>query len=109
MAKFYGVVGYSITVEKKPGVLVPEIIERYYSGDLLRFNSRYQSSGNLNEDITVSNEISIIADPFAYENFQHMRYINFMGTNWRITNADASNYPRIILTLGGVYHVKKQT
>ena len=108
MAKFYGVVGYSITVEKKPGVFVPEIIERYYSGDLLRFNSRYQTSGNLNEDITVSNEISIIADPFAYEYFQHMRYINFMGTNWRITNADASNYPRIILTLGGVYNAKKQ-
>lgn len=108
MAKFYGAVGYSITVEKKPGVYVSEIIERKYSGDLLRFNSKYQSSGNLNEDITVSNEISIIADPFAYENFQHMRYIVFMGTKWRITNADASNYPRIILSLGGVYNGKKQ-
>lgn len=108
MAKFYGVVGYAIDVEKKPGVYIHEIVERRYSGDLLRFNSRWQTTGNLNDDITVSNEISIVADPFAYENFQHMRYIVFMGTKWRITNADASYYPRIILTLGGVYNGQKQ-
>lgn len=108
MAKFYGKVGYAIQVEKKPGVFVPEIVERGpYSGDLLRFNSRWQTTGDLNDDITVSNEISMIADPFAYENFQFMRYIEFMGTKWRITNADASYYPRIILTLGGVYNGKK--
>lgn len=104
MAKFYGVIGFATTIEKKPGVYIPETIERRYSGELLRFNSRWQSNSNLNDDITVSNEISIVADPFAYENFSHMRYVTFMGIKWRIANADASSYPRIILTLGGVYN-----
>lgn len=103
MAKFYGNVGYIETVETEPGCWEEQIIERPYYGDLIRNTSRYQSSGGVNDDININNNISIIADPYANENFQHMRYVEFMGAKWKITNVEIQ-YPRIILTIGGVYN-----
>ena len=103
MAKFYGNVGYVKSVETDPGIWSEQPIEHPHFGDVIRNTSRYQPSGGVNDDININNSISIIADPFASENFQHMRYVVFMGTKWKITNAEVQ-YPRIILTLGGVYN-----
>ena len=103
MAKYYGKIGYATSEEVKPGVWKKRITEREYFGDVIRNTRRLQSSGNLNDNIIVSNEISIVADPYANENFQHMRYIEWMGTKWKITNIEVQ-YPRLILTLGGIYH-----
>ena len=105
MAKYYGAIGYAETVETKPGVWKEQITERMYSGDLLRNTSRFQSTDKLNDDINISNEISIIADPYANQNFHLMRYIEFMGTKWKITNVEVQ-YPRLILTIGGLYNGK---
>ena len=106
MAKYYGVIGYSDTVEVEPGIWDEEITTKPFSGDEVRNTSRYQSSGGVNDDINISNSISIIADPYASENFHHMRYAEFMGTKWKITNVEVK-YPRLILTLGGVYNGKQ--
>ena len=103
MAKFYGKIGYATTVETSPGVHVEEITERDYYGDVIRNTRRLESSGNLNDNINVSNEFSIVADPFANENFYAMRYVEFMGTKWRISNVEV-RYPRLVLTVGGVYN-----
>lgn len=103
MAKYYGKIGYAITEEIKPGVWKKRIIERNYFGDVIRNTRRLQSSGNLNDDITVSNEISIIADPFANENFHLILYVEFMGTKWKVSNVDVQ-FPRLILTIGEVYN-----
>ena len=103
MAKFYGKIGYIETVEVEPGLWEEQIIERPYYGDLTRNTSRFQSSGGVNDDINISNNVSIIADPYANENFQHMRYVEFMGAKWKVTNAEVQ-YPRILLTTGGVYN-----
>lgn len=105
MAKFYGNVGYIQTVEVEPGVWVDKVTELPYYGDLVRNTSRFQSSGGVNDDITISNVISIVADPYANQNFQYMRYVDFMGAKWKITNVDVQ-YPRISLTVGGVYNGK---
>ena len=102
MAKFYGVIGYAITEEIKPGVW-KGITERNYYGDLIRNTRKLQTSDQLNDNINVANEISIIADPFAYENFHLMRYVEFMGAKWKITNVEVQ-YPRLILTIGGLYN-----
>jgi hypothetical protein len=99
MAKFYGPVGYAETVETAPGVYVEKITERMYFGDLTRNTRRLQSSETLNDDINVANEISIVADPFANQNFHRMRYVGFMGANWKISNVEV-HYPRLILTIG---------
>lgn len=103
MAKFCGVIGYAETRETTPGVWTEEIVERRSYGDLIRNTRRLQSSGNLNDNVTISNEISIVADPYAYQNFHAMRYVEFMGTKWRVTSVDVQ-YPRLILTLGDVYN-----
>ena len=103
MAKWYGKIGYAETVEVRPGVFKEQITEHEYFGDVLQNTRRLQTSDKVNDDINVSNRISIIADPFANENFHSMRYLSFMGTNWKVTTVEVS-YPRLILTLGGVYN-----
>lgn len=106
MAKFYGSVGYAETVKTAPGVHEERIVEYPYYGDLTRNARQLQSSETLNDDINVANEISIVADPFAYQNFYRMRYVGFMGTKWKVTKVEVQ-YPRLILTIGGVYNGKK--
>lgn len=103
MAKFYGEIGFAILTKVSPGVYDEDILERNYYGDILRNSRRLQSTDNVNPNINISNEISIIADPYANENFHAMRYVKFMGTKWKITNVEV-NYPRLILTIGDVYN-----
>jgi len=103
MAKFYGVIGYAETIETTPGVWTEVITERTYSGDVVKNSRRYQSGESLNDNLTISNEISIVADPYAYGNFYAMRYIKWMGVSWKITNIDVQR-PRLTLTIGGVYN-----
>ena len=103
MAKFYGVIGYVETVETSPGIFEEQPTERNYFGDLIRNTRMLQNSGNVNDNINIGNQISIISDPFAYQNFHSMRYVEFMGAKWKITNVEVQ-YPRLILTIGGVYN-----
>lgn len=103
MNKFYGKIGYAISEETVPGVWVERIVERSYYGDVIRNIRRLQSSENLNDDINVSNEISIVADAFANQNFHSMRYIEYMGTKWKVSSIEVK-YPRLILSIGGVYN-----
>ena len=106
MAKYYGVIGYVETVETSPGVWEERITERNYYGELVRNTSRFQVSDQVNDNVNIANEISVIADPFATQNFHAMRYVEFMGAKWKITNVEV-RYPRLILTIGGVYNGDK--
>ena len=103
MAKFYGAIGFAESVETSPGIWEEHETERFYSGDLIRNNRRLQSGDQLNDSITVSNEISIVADPYANNHFHSIRYVKFMGITWKVTNVDVQ-YPRLILALGGEYN-----
>lgn len=104
MARFYGTVGYSETKETVPGVWEEQITERNYSGEVRKISKRWQSGESLNDDLVVSNEISIVADPFAFNNFHNIRYVVWMGVKWKVSRMDVQR-PRITLTLGGVYNV----
>lgn len=103
MAKWYGVIGYAETVETKPGIWEEQITERNYYGDLYRNSRRLQSTDKVNDDINISNQLSIVADPYAINNFYSMRYAEFSGAKWKITDVEVQ-YPRLILTLGGVWN-----
>lgn len=103
MAKYYGKIGFAESVESTPGVHVEKIVERNYYGELVRNSRRLQSANQLNDNINISNEISIVADPYADKNFHMMRYIEFMGTKWKISNVEVQP-PRLILTVGGVWN-----
>ena len=103
MAKWYGIIGYAETVETERGIWENRIVERPYYGDVNRNTRRLQNSGSVNDDINVANEISIVADPFAENNFHKMRYVEFMGTKWKVSTVEVQ-YPRLILTVGGEYN-----
>ena len=103
MAKFYGAVGYIEDVETSPDVHVEKPIERMYKGDLVSNSRSLQSNDYLNGKVTISNEISIIADAYAYNHIFAMRYVKWMGAAWEVTKVKVER-PRLILSLGGVYN-----
>lgn len=103
MAKWYGNIGYASQVETTPGVWEEQITVRSYYGDLTRNTRRLQSADQLNDNLNINNELSIVADPFANQNFHSMRYAELMGTKWKITNVEVK-FPRLILSLGGEYN-----
>ncbi len=103
MAKFCGKVGYAETVETSPGVYTERITERLYFGDITRNVRNLQTSGQLNDNVNIANTISIIADPYAMENFHAMRYVVFMGTKWKVSAVEV-RYPRLDLTVGDIYN-----
>ena len=106
MAKFYGKVGFLRTEESAPDVYSEVLTERLYKGDVIRNQKRYQSSESLNDDVVLSNNISIVADDYANENVFAIRYVMYQGVPWKVTNAEIQR-PRIILTLGGKYNVQE--
>jgi len=103
MAKFFGKVGYAETSETSPGVWEEVIVDKCYYGDVLKIARRLQNSGGLNDNVIINNEISIVADPFAYNNFFNIRYVEWSGVKWKITNVTIQT-PRLILSIGGVYN-----
>ena len=103
MPKFYGEIGFAETVETAPGVWEEQIMKRNYFGDLIRNTRRLESSGNVNDNINIANEISIVADPYARQNFHSMRYVEFMGAFWNVSSVEVQ-HPRLILSVGGVYN-----
>lgn len=103
MAKFYGAIGFGIPVETSPGVWEDKIVVRKYYGETVRNTRKLQSTENLNDNVDISNDFSIVSDPYGRENFHRMRYIEFMGTKWKILNVEVQ-YPRLVLSVGGVYN-----
>lgn len=106
MAKFYGPIGYAETEETSPGVWTEVVTERNYYGDITRNSRTIQNGENLNDDLNVSNVVSIVADAFAYQNFHKIRYVRWMGADWKISNVEVQ-HPRLILSIGGVYNGNK--
>ena len=102
MAKWFGKVGYVITEETSSGVWTEQYTEREYYGDLTRNHKRWENGQYLNDNLTLQNEISIVCDPYALQNFQYIRYVEVMGSFWRVTAVDVQ-YPRLVLSVGGVY------
>ena len=101
--KFYGPVGFTETVEKRRGVFVETPVEYNYAGDVLKRGVRYQSGESINDNLVVQNQISILADPYARKHFDTIKYVKWMGTAWKVNDVSVQ-YPRLVLTLGGVYN-----
>jgi hypothetical protein len=105
MAKFHGLIGYSKSEESEtaPGVYSEVVTERPCSGDILRNTKRWENGDKVNDNLTIDNRFSILADEFTISNTQYMRYLKIMGSSWKITSFEIQR-PRIILTVGGVYN-----
>lgn len=104
MAKFYGSVGF-VTEQKEtsPGVYEDVIEERVYTGDITRNYRRNASADKVNDDLAMNNEISILADPFAYSHYSCIRYVLYLGARWSVSSVQVA-YPRLVIEIGGVYN-----
>lgn len=105
MAKIQGVIGYGFTQESEiqPGVWANQLTERIFIGDIIRNISKNEKADTLNNDITIDNQISILADPFAIQNFKYIKFVKLWGTSWKVKSVEVQ-FPRLILTLGGEYN-----
>lgn len=105
MAKFCGKIGFVRTEKTAPGVWTPQIEERSYTGDVIRNYRRWDNNEYVNDDVNITNSISIIADKYAYECLGFMKYVDWMGTKWKISSVEIQR-PRIIISMGGIYNVE---
>lgn len=103
MAKFYGQIGYGETLETAPGVWEDTIVEYPYYGDVIRNTRKLSEGESLNNDLSVGNSISIVADAYANEHFFAIRYIQWAGALWTVSDVEVQS-PRLLLRLGGVYN-----
>lgn len=103
--KFHGIVGFwEGDKEVSPGIWKPNIVEKPYTGDVYRYSRRFQSSSDKqNDDLIVSNQISILADLYARENWHSIRYVVWNNACWKVTKVDVA-YPRLTLEIGGIYN-----
>ena len=101
--RFFGKVGYQIETEDTDSVWVKTMVAKSYFGDVIRNNTRRDTGDTINDQVDVNNRISIVADPFAFENFQNMKYVEWLKQLWNIKSIELQP-PRIILEVGGVYN-----
>lgn len=102
--RYAGKIGFIKTVDRGNGLWEPEVVERTYIGDVIRNTARWQANNeSTNDNIVINNQLSILVDPYALENFQYMKYIEWMGSLWNIESVEI-NYPRVVISIGGVYN-----
>lgn len=101
--RYFGKIGFERTKKTGVDVYTENIAERDYYGDVNRNYRRTQTSDGVNDDIQLTNQISIVADPFAIDNFASIRYATYLGSKWNVTSVEVQ-FPRLVLTLGGVYN-----
>lgn len=109
--KFSGIIGFwKKDIEIKPGVYKPGTIEKSYVGDVLANTRRFQSVENQqNDNLRITNRLSIISDLYMQKNWSSIKYVVWNDVNWSVSSIDVSQYPRVILELGGVYNGKRST
>lgn len=105
MSRFFGEIGYGEQVEDPPdsGIWVDKITEYSYQGDVIRNTRQLTQGEKINEDITVANSLSIVADEYAVQHFFNIKYVRWAGVLWTVSSVEVRS-PRLILSLGSVYN-----
>ena len=104
MSKWFGKIAFATQVEYEPGCWEDQVVKRPYYGDLISNRWKREKTNGVNDNINLSNQISIVADPFVLSHVSTIVYIEHMGAKWCVTDVDTSQFPRLILTVGGVYN-----
>ena len=105
--KWYGKLGFAVT-SGKDGIWKDDIIEKQYTGELFKPRVSFQNSNNVNDNIILNNQISIIANKFAYDNYQCIKYAEVLGKLWKVNSIEIQ-YPRLILSIGGIWNGEQGT
>lgn len=97
--KYYGNIGFAITEETSPGVFIEQMQEMTYYGDVLDYGRTLQNGESVNDNVRITNQLSIVADDKAYHDMANIRYATFMGIKWKVSQVKVVP-PRLLLTLG---------
>ena len=103
MAKFYGDIGYTSTAETRPGIWESVVQSKKYDGEVIGFTRRWNSCDKVNNDVSISAQISIVADSYLINHMHCIRYAMLNGVAWEVVSI-VPQYPRLLLDLGGVYN-----
>lgn len=106
MGLFYGPIGFVETIEEPSGsgIWVEKPTERNYRGEVSRYGKRWENgSQQVNPNLTITNTISIVADPYLSNHLYTLRYIKWLGGYWEVSSVDVES-PRLVLSIGGVYN-----
>ena len=104
MARFFGEVGFAEeNLETSPGVYEDIIVEKKYYGNVVRNARRFLDGSTIVDGVEIDNAISILANAYANEHINAMRYVMWRGTRWEISSVEDQR-PRLLLRLGGVYN-----
>ena len=76
-----------------------------YRGDVVLDQRRWRTEEKVNDDLSLDNSISILADGYAYENIGNMKYIIWNKVPWKIQSFNI-NRPRIVIQIGGYIMAK---
>lgn len=103
MTRFAGLVCYGEQVETSPGIW--ETVEKQVvmKGDVMRQNSNNTNNGSINNDIKLSHRVSIIGDPYAFDNYFNIKWVYIDGRKWGVESVEIQR-PRIIVSLGGLWN-----
>lgn len=101
--KFYGKIGFAVTVDDGDGVHAPKLTAKPYAGDVLRLSRNKDSGEHINDGLRLNSQFSILMDPWFQDHFSSIKYIEFMNTKWTVESVELQ-YPRVLLTPGGIYH-----
>lgn len=101
--KFYGNIGFAVTVDDGDGVWIPKIVEKNYSGDVLRLIRNRDSGEHINDGLRLNSQFSILMDPWFQDHLSQIKYIEYMKTKWIAESVEIQER-RVLITPGGIYH-----
>ena len=103
MAKWYGQIGFGETTEVERGIYKFVITEHPYYGDLSSQRYSAATADQINDDVKMTNTLSIVADPYAMEHCGYMKYVVIHNCLWKVNSVEIQ-YPRLVIQIGGVYN-----
>lgn len=105
--KYGGNIGFGFPTEgtgNREGIWDDVIEEHLCYGDILSATQRMlDGNSTVNENVRVSDRISIITDDYVARHLSRMRYVEYIGARWEISSIE-NKPPRVILTIGGLYN-----
>ena len=101
---FHDVVGFLIYDENvQTGVSKPVAVEKRYYGTVPDPGRRWSPNDHQNDDLTLSNQIKITANDYAFKHMSNIAYVHYMGGYWKVDSIRVQ-VPNIILNVGGVWN-----
>ena len=103
--KFSGEAGFRLKdVEVEPDVFEPQLVTKIIKGNVVQNRyGRQNGDKSTIDNITITNQLSIVANQFLMKHIANLLYVKFQGVKWKVVSYNIKA-PRIFVELGGVYN-----